>query len=37
MDAPILPGSQELVKVAVGIISDQVCDREKQGRVGKER
>jgi len=31
MDAPILPGSQGLVKVAVGIISDQVCDREKKG------
>ncbi len=31
MDAQILPGSQGLVKVAVGIISDQQCDREKKG------
>ncbi len=37
MDAPILPGSQGLVKVAVGIISDRQCDQEKQGRIGKAR
>jgi hypothetical protein len=37
MDAPILPGSQGLVKVAVGIISDLQCDQEKQGRIGKAR
>jgi hypothetical protein len=37
MDAPILPGSQGLVKVAVGIISDQVCDREKKGGAGRAR
>jgi hypothetical protein len=35
MDAPILPGSQGLVKVAVGIINDRQCDQEKQGRIGK--
>ncbi len=41
MDAPILAGFQRpcqgLPVFAVGIISDQVCDREKKGGIGKAR